>query len=66
MPVDTHTLNAHISLGESDLREAGDALEDRDLEELVKRLSAAKLHVQLAIDTLVAGAKEGSRNLGNA
>jgi hypothetical protein len=58
MPVDTHTLNAHLSICESEIREAADALLDRDLEELVKRLKGAQLHIQEAIDTLVAGARE--------
>ena len=58
MPVDTHTLNAHITVAEGFLREAGDALTARDLDELIKRLDGARLHIQEAIDTLVAGARE--------
>lgn len=58
MPVDVHTLNGHITVAEGSLREAGDALKDRDLEELIKRLSGARLHIQEAIDTLVTGARE--------
>lgn len=58
MPVDVHTLNAHITVAEGSLREAGDALEDRDLDELLKRLQGAQHHVQLAIGTLVAGARK--------
>lgn len=58
MPVEVHTLNAHITVAEDNLREAGDALEARDLDELIKRLSGARLHIQEAIDTLVAAARE--------